>query len=161
MAGPMLSLSIGMASPLVFRCPRCGAMNRISLLAPGRQPICGKCKADLATTGAPEQVDLGSLQAAVASSPAPVLVDFWAPWCAPCRAFAPVLDRFAREAAGRFVVLKLDTEAYPEAAGRFGIRAIPTLALFRGGAEIHRVSGALPLEALRRFAAAAAAGVSV
>jgi len=156
----MVWFSVGMASPLVFRCPRCGAMNRLSVLLPGREPICGRCKADLDTTGAPEQVDPTSLKAAIESSPAPVLVDFWAPWCAPCRGFAPVLDRFAREAAGRLVVLKLDTEAHPEAAARFGIQAIPTLALFRGGGEVQRVSGALPLEQLRRFAAAAAVGVS-
>ncbi len=149
-----------MASPLVFRCPRCGVMNRLSLLVPDRQPICGKCKADLDTGGAPEHVDLPSLEGAIASSPAPVLVDFWAPWCAPCRAFAPVLDRFAREAAGRYVVLKLDTEAHPDAGARFGIQAIPTLALFRGGREVQRVSGALPLEQLRRFTAAASLGVT-
>ncbi len=148
-----------MASPLVFRCARCGAMNRIALLAPGRQPVCGRCKADLETTGAPSPVDLAGLESAVASSPVPVLVDFWAPWCAPCRVFAPVLERFAREEAGRFVVLKLDTEAQPDAGARFGIQAIPTLALFRGGREVERVSGALPLPELRRFAAAAAHGV--
>jgi len=146
-----------MPTPLAFRCRRCGALNRIALLQPGREPICGKCKADLDTSGAPAEVDLPALERAVAASPVPVLVDFWAPWCAPCRAFAPVLDRFAREEAGRLIVLKLDTEAHPDAGARHGIRAIPTLVAFRGGREVDRASGALPPVELRRFAAVAAA----
>jgi len=146
-----------MPPPLAFRCAACGAMNRLAQPAAGRQPICGRCKRDLDTSGAPAAVDLAALEAAVASSPVPVIVDFWAPWCAPCRAFAPVLDRFARDEAGRYLVLKLDTEAHPDAGARYGIRAIPTLAAFRDGREVERVSGALPPAELRRFAAAAAA----
>jgi thioredoxin 2 len=134
-------------------------MNRIALVS-DRQAVCGRCKADLDTSGHPEPVDVAALERAIASSPAPVLVDFWAPWCAPCRAFAPVLERFAREQAGRFVVLKLDTEAEPAAGARFGIQAIPTLAVFRGGREVERASGALPLDELRRFATAAAVSVA-
>ena len=149
-----------MPSPLIFRCPGCGAVNRLALIVPDRQAVCGKCKADLDTSGLAAHVDLAALERAIAASPAPVLVDFWAPWCAPCRAFAPVLERFAGEQAGRIVVLKLDTEAHPEAGARFGIQAIPTLVAFRDGREVERVSGALPLEALRRFAAAASLGVA-
>ena len=135
-------------------------MNRVALLVSERQAVCGKCKADLDTRGAASHVDLPALERAIASSPAPVLVDFWAPWCAPCRAFAPVLEQFAHEEAGRYVVLKLDTEAHPDAGARFGIRSIPTLVVFRGGKEVERASGALPLQELRRFAAAATFSVA-
>jgi thioredoxin 2 len=135
-------------------------MNRLGLLVPERQPICGRCKADLDTSGAPEPVDAAALDRAVAASPVAILVDFWAPWCAPCRAFAPVLERYAREQAGRVLVLKLDTEAHPDAGARFGIRAIPTLVAFRDGREVQRASGALPLEELRRFGEAAAFAIA-
>ncbi len=145
-----------MPSPLIFRCPRCGAMNRMLLLVSERQAVCGKCKGDLDTSGTVAHVDPAGLERAIASCPAPVLVDFWAPWCSPCRAFAPVLEAYAREQAGRLVVLKLDTEAHPQAGAQFRIQAIPTIVVFRGGREVERVSGALPLEELRRFAAAAA-----
>jgi len=147
-----------MPTPLAFRCRRCGAMNRMTSLQPGREPICGKCRADLEISGAPAEVDLAALDRAVAASPVPVLVDFWAPWCAPCRGFAPVLDHFGREEAGRFMLLKVDTEAHPDAAARFRIQAIPTLVAFRGGREVDRASGALPPVELRRFASVVAAG---
>lgn len=148
---------VPMAS-LIHRCARCGAMNRLAPITPGREPVCGRCKADLDLSGAPAHADLPALERAVATSPAPVLVDFWAPWCAPCRAFAPVLERFAREQAGRIVVLKVDTEASPDAGARFGIQAIPTLVVFRDGKEADRISGALPYEELRRFTTAATVG---
>ena len=148
-----------MASPLVFRCPRCGAFNRLALLQPGRTAVCGKCKTDLDTSGTTNQVSLAALYSALASCPVPVLLDCWEPTCAPCRAFAPILERFAHEQAGRFIVLKLDTQANPAAGARLGIQAVPTLIVFREGQEVQRVSGALPLEELRRFAATAAVSI--
>lgn len=136
---------------LVFRCPRCGALNRLHEVPAGKVPVCGGCRSDLDTSGAPAAVDPAGLDRAVASSPVPVLVDFWAPWCGPCQGFRPVLEAFARESAGKVVVLKLDTEEHQDALMRWQVSGVPTVALFSGGREVRRQAGALPLEALRRF----------
>src|SRR5206468_5719286 len=86
-----------------------------------------------------------------ASATRPVLVDFWAPWCAPCRALAPILDRLAVEFAGRFTLAKLNTEDEPELAERYGVRGIPNCKLFVDGKVIDEFTGALPEGALRDF----------
>jgi thioredoxin 2 len=80
----------------------------------------------------------------VGAAKVPVLVDFWAAWCGPCRTVAPELETIAREQAGRVVVAKVDTEALPDVAGRFGIRSIPTMVVIRDGREAKRISGAMP-----------------
>ena len=86
-----------------------------------------------------------------ASATRPVLVDFWAPWCAPCRALAPVLDRLAGEHEGRFTLAKLNTEEAQDIAAQLRIQSIPTLALFHGGREIARRAGALDLRSLTQW----------
>ena len=82
----------------------------------------------------------------------PVLVDAWAPWCAPCRTIAPVIDELARETAGRVRMAKLNVDENPATASRFGVRSIPTLLVFDGGREVDRLVGVQPkAEILRRL----------
>ncbi len=85
----------------------------------------------------------------VLKSPVPVIVDFWAPWCSPCRAVAPVLDKLAKELAGKLVVAKVNTDEQQEWAGRYNVQGIPTMLFVANGKIVHRQVGALPEKMLR------------
>jgi thioredoxin 1 len=82
--------------------------------------------------------------AEVLGSGTPVLVDLWAAWCGPCRVVGPIVDEIAGERAESLDVFKLDVDANPEVAMRYGVNSIPTLLVFRDGEEVGRVVGALP-----------------
>jgi len=80
-----------------------------------------------------------------------MLVDFWAPWCGPCKIAAPELRELAREMSGRAVVLKVNTDEFPELGGQYQVQAIPTFIVFRGGRPTFRQAGVAPRSHMRRW----------
>jgi thioredoxin 2 len=130
---------------MIRTCADCGSKNRVPSAKLDQSARCGRCHRELGALGEP--IPIGSaadFDELVGGSPLPVLVDFWADWCGPCRVVAPELERLARERAGKAVIAKVDTDRLPDVAGRYDIRSIPTMVLFRGGAEAARTSGAMP-----------------
>jgi thioredoxin 2 len=126
--------------PVLVRCVSCGTLNRIDLSRLSDGPKCAKCGRPI-LLDRPQRVTDADFQKIVEGASVTVLVDFYADWCGPCRMMAPALDDLAATRSGDLLVLKLDTDANPRTARRFGIRGIPTLIAFRGGQEVRRHVG--------------------
>ena len=98
---------------------------------------------EAATLTEPIVVTDANFEQLVLNSTLPVVVDFWAPWCAPCRLIAPILNELASEYAGRLVVAKVNTDDDQRYASQFGILGAPTLIIFKNGKEVDRLIGAM------------------
>ena len=136
------------APRLTLRCTSCGGWNRIRADRAADGPKCGTC-ATLFLLEHPIQLDDASFDRVIAESDVPILVDFYADWCGPCKMMAPSVAALAKETVGRALVGKLDTEQSQRSASRFQIRGVPTSIVFKGGREVRRQTGAVPLATLR------------
>ena len=128
-------------------CPHCHGINRVPGERLAQSPRCGVCHEPL-LHGKPLTLGADHFQRHVARNDIPVLVDFWAPWCGPCKMMAPVFSQVADQFKNQVRFAKVNTEEQPALASQFGIRSIPTLALFKGGREVDRMAGALDARGL-------------
>jgi thioredoxin 2 len=137
---------------LIVACASCGQKNRIAYETLSEPVRCPKCKQQIALPGDPiELTNAADFDRLIAGASVPVVVDYWAPWCGPCRMVAPELQKVAEHLKGRVLVVKVNTDVLSDIGQRFGIRSIPTLAVFGGGKELARTTGARPASDIEAF----------
>ncbi len=142
-------------SPITLRCAFCDTKNRVDVARAADRPTCGECGRPM-LLDRPVKVTQDDFDDTVLKASVPVLVDFYADWCGPCKMVAPLVDELAHQHMGKIVVAKVDTDRAPAVSAKYGIRSIPTLIIFRHGAEVERSIGFEP-ERVRALAEEAAA----
>ena len=146
-----------MTQPIQIVCKSCDSLVRVPGERLGDSPRCPKCHAPL-FDGRPITLTAANFDRHVSRNDLPLVVDFWAPWCAPCRAMAPVYEQAAARFEPGARLAKLNTEEAGAVSARHGIRSIPTLVVFHGGREVARQSGAMDAPSLDRWLSASLAG---
>ena len=131
-------------------CPHCFKVNRIPKKESYAKANCGQCKNSL-LDAKPMAVDADKLGTFLANSEIPVVVDFWAPWCGPCQSMASAFAQAAQQLEPNYRLAKVDTEAEQMLGAQYGIRSIPTLAIFKNGQEVARQAGAMGAEDIKRW----------
>lgn len=140
-----------MSEALHIVCPHCDAVNRVPRERLAEKPSCGSCHKDL-FTARPLELDSKRFHKHITRSDVPVLVDFWAAWCGPCKMMAPAFQEAAARLEPNLRLAKVDTDAAQDVAARYNIRSIPTLILFRNGAEVARQPGAMDARSIVAWA---------
>lgn len=133
-------------------CQHCHSTNKVSIeKIQTTEVVCGKCGQKIHFHQMVTETDDQGLWKLISQSTLPVVVDFWAPWCGPCRAFAPTYEKASKDFQGKVVFVKVNTENFPAVSERLQIRGIPTLIAFKNGKESQRISGALPADQFSRW----------